>query len=232
MLHQATCATDGIGNRHRIAAIQDQCAVIGHSPSTQRTCGATCTDLQRAAIDGGCALIAVIACQHHGASSCLRQPTCTLNRAVHRQCCTCIRAKAATGCAQGYLALGACAGGRLQGAAIEAQCTAGCTQSGICIDLQRATIDGRAALVGVVTQQYGGASALLQQATRATDIVGNRAGVTAIKGQRAIVDDRACAQIACGAAIAQLHRAAADGGGAGIAVGARQNQGASAILRQ
>ena len=95
--------------------------------------------------------------------------------------------------------------------------------------LQRAAADRGAAGIGVGAGKNGGAGALLHQIARATDRARQRHRVGAVDHQRAIVDDIANDR-ARGAAIAQLQRAAGDGGAAGVAVAGGEDGGASACL--
>ena len=93
MLHQSTGAVDVVGNCGRIAAVQCQRAVIDDSTCTQRTCGATCAYLQSAAVDGRCALVAVVTSQCGGACALLHQRTRAADVIGDRGCVTAVQSQ-------------------------------------------------------------------------------------------------------------------------------------------
>ncbi len=95
--------------------------------------------------------------------------------------------------------------------------------------MQRAGADGGAAGVGVICGKREGAGAVLGERTGAADGAGEGEIVGAIDGEGGVVGDVAN-EGAGGAAVAELERAGADGGAAGVGVVAGEGDGVGADL--
>ena len=66
-LDQAAIAADGVGDRHVVAAVEEQAAVVADRAGAQRTAGAAVADGQRTGIDRCGAGVTVVGQQSHGA---------------------------------------------------------------------------------------------------------------------------------------------------------------------
>ena len=84
-LVQVTGAADIVGQRHCVAVINRQRAVIGDCSGAHIACAATIAYLQRACIDAGGALVAVAARQHRGTRALLNKVACATNAALQIQ---------------------------------------------------------------------------------------------------------------------------------------------------
>ena len=93
-------------------------------------------------------------------------------------------------------------------------------------------VDARAAAVAVGARQHGGADTDLGHRAVAADRVVHRHEIAAVEGQRAAVEDLAIAELAGGAAIADLQGAGIDGGRSDVAVAAAEHERGAAGLPQ
>ncbi|MCR5864931.1 hypothetical protein LRS14_06665 [Aquincola sp. J276] len=242
-LPQGAAAADGVGQRDGIAAVDDQRAVVGDGAAGHRAGGAAVAQLQAAAgRDAGAARIAVAAGQREVAAALLDE----LQRVGHRHAA----GDAAAEQRAGVVAAGAqrLVGGQGHGARAgqRADRLAGVDgQRGAGIHLHRAAVaDGAAALqrqaagaahgggaaVAVAARQGEQPCARLRQRSAAADGIAHRQRIAAVEHQRTVVDHRAAAQRAGGAAVAHLQRVAGVDGEAAEAVGAGEHQAAAAGL--